>query len=117
MRLSRDPALWLGLVAALVSIVSSFVFPLTVDQQAVLNAVAVAAAGALTAFLVRRDGQAAAIVGLAQAVIACGLGFGLDVSPEGQAALMAVVSTAAAMFVRTQVTAKVDAAGSPALVR
>lgn len=112
MKLSRDPALWLGLVAAFVSLVAAFIFPLSIDQQAVLNAVAVAVAGALTAFLVRRDGQAAAIIGLAQAVIACGLGFGLDVSPEGQAAIMALVSTAAAMFVRTQVTAKVDSAGS-----
>lgn len=111
MKLSRDPALWLGLIAALVSIVSSFVFPLSVDQQAVLNAVAVALAGLATAFFVRRDGQAAAIVGLAQAVIACGLGFGLDVSPEGQAAIMALVSTAAAMFVRTQVVASVNAVG------
>lgn len=115
MRLSRDPALWLGLIAALISAIGAFLFPLTIDQQAVLNAVAVAGAGALTAFLVRRDGQAAAIVGLAQAVIACGLGFGLNIAPEGQAAIMAVVSTAAAMFVRTQVVAKVDPSGGPQL--
>lgn len=111
MKLSRDPALYLGLFAALVQLIAAFLFPLTTDQQAVLNAVAVAIAGAITAFVVVRDGQAAAVVGLAQAVIALGLGFGLDIAPEGQAAVMAFVSTAAAMFVRTQVTAPVSAAG------
>lgn len=113
MRLSRDPALWLGLVAAVVQLVAAFIFPLSIEQQAVLNALAVAVAGLATAVLVRRDGQAAAIVGLAQAAIAVGLGFGLDISTEGQAAIMAAVSTAAAMFVRTQVVAKVDAVGTP----
>ncbi len=107
MKLSRDPALYLGLFAAVVQLVAAFLFPLTTDQQAVLNALAVAVAGLLTALFVRRDGQAAAVVGFAQAAIAVGLGFGLDIAPEGQAAIMAVVSTAAAMFVRTQVTAKV----------
>lgn len=112
MRLSRDPALWLGLIAAVIQLVAAFIFPLTVDQQAVLNALAVSVAGVLTAFIVRRDGQAAAIVGLAQAAIAVGLGFGLNIPADGQAAIMAVVSTAAAMFVRTQVTAPVDAVGN-----
>jgi hypothetical protein len=113
MRLSRDPALWLGLVAAIIQLTAAFVFPLTGEQQAVLNACAVAVAGVITAVWVRRDGQAAAIVGFAQAAIAVGLGFGLNISPEGQAAIMAAVSTAAAMFVRTQVVAAVDSVGGP----
>lgn len=113
MKLSRDPALWLGLVAALISLTAAFLFPLTVDQQAVLNAAAVAVMGVVTAFIVRRDGQSAAIVGFAQALIAVGLGFGLNISPEGQAAIMAVVSTAAAMFVRQVVVAPVTAEGVP----
>lgn len=112
MKLSRDPALWLGLIAAVVQLVAAFIFPLSTEQQAVLNAFAVGIAGALTAFFVRRDGQAAAIVGLAQAAIAVGLGFGLDIKPEGQAAIMAFVSTAAAAFVRTQVVAKVGPSGA-----
>jgi hypothetical protein len=112
MKLSRDPALWLGLIAATVQLVSALIFPLSADQQTALNAGAVAAAGLATAFLVRRDGQAAALVGFAQAAIAVGLNFGLHLSAEGQAAIMAVISTASAMFVRTQVTAKVDAAGA-----
>ncbi len=111
MRLSRDPALWLGLIAAVIQLTAAFIFPLTVEQQAVLNALAVAVAGVVTAVVVRRDGQAAAIVGFAQAAIAVGLGFGLEISTEGQAAIMAAVSTAAAMFVRTQVVAPVSPEG------
>ena len=113
MKLSRDPALWLGLFAAVVQLVAAFVFPLTVDQQAVLNALAVAVAGLLTALVVRRDGQAAAAVGFAQAAIAVGLGFGLKIPADGQAAIMAVVSTAAAMWTRTQVVAPVSSIGTP----
>lgn len=112
MRISRDPALWLGTIAAVIQLTAAFILPLTIEQQAVLNALAVACAGLITAVLVRRDGQAAAVVGLAQAAIAVGLGFGLDISVEGQASLMAVVSTVAAMFVRTQVTAKVSPSGT-----
>jgi hypothetical protein len=112
MKLSRDPALWLGLAAAAVQLVAAFLFPLTVEQQALLNAAAVAVAGVITAFAVRRDGQAAALVGFAQAAIALGLGFGLDWGPEKQAAAMAIVTALAAAFVRTQVTAKVTAVGT-----
>lgn len=111
MRPSRDPALWLGLVAAAIQLFSALLLPLTAVQQTALNAVAVAILGMATAIWVRRDGQAAAIVGLAQAAIAVGLGFGLKLSPEAQGAIMAFVSTAAAMFIRTQVLAPVAADG------
>jgi threonine/homoserine efflux transporter RhtA len=111
MRLSRDPALWTGFAAAAIQFFSALIFPLTSGQQAGLNAVVVAVAGLVTAIWVRRDGQAAALVGFAQAVIAGGLHFGLDLSPEQQAAIMAIVTTGVAMFVRTQVTAPVSAVG------
>lgn len=111
MKLSRDPALYAGLAAALIQLVSALIFPLSAAQQAGLNAVVVALAGLVTAFWVRRDGQAAAVIGCAQAVISAALYFGLKLSPEGQAAIMAVITTAAAMFIRTQVTAKVNADG------
>ena len=111
MKLSRDPALWTGLAAALIQFVSALVFPLTSGQQAALNAAVVAVAGLLTAFFVRRDGQVAAIIGFAQAVISGALYFGLKLTPEAQAAVMALVTTAAAMFVRTQAVAPINAAG------
>lgn len=111
MKLSRDPALWTGLAAAAIQFFSAIIFTLSSGQQAALNAAVVAVAGLVTAFWVRRDGQAAAIIGFAQAVISGGLYFGLKLTPDQQAAIMALISTAAAMFVRTQVTASVDAGG------
>ncbi len=107
----REPALWLGMVAAAVQMVSSFFVPLTVEQQALVNALAVAVAGVVTQLVVRKEGQAAAVVGFAQAVIALALGFGWGASPEQQAAVMAIVTAAAAMWTRTQVTAPVDEQG------
>ena len=111
MKLSRDPALWTGLAAALIQFVSALIFPLSSGQQAGLNAAIVGLAGLITAVWVRRDGQAAALIGFAQAVISGALYFGLKLSPEAQAAIMALITTGAAMFVRTQVTAPVTADG------
>lgn len=102
----REPALWLGLVAASVKMVAAFWIHLNVEQQAVLNAAAAALLGLIVAFMVR-DGIQAGVLGLAQSVLALGVGFGLDVSAENQAVLMSFVGMAAAMFVRTQASAPV----------
>lgn len=114
MKLSRDPALYLTLFATLVRLVAAFWIHLGDEQQAVLNACATAVAGLVVAVWVRRDGQVAALLGVVQAVLALAVGFGLNVSAEGQAVIMSFVGAAAAMFIRTQVTARpVDTLGSP----
>lgn len=105
-RLSREPAVWLSLFATALRLGSAFLLHFTDEQQALLNAVATAVAGVAVAFLVRRDGQVAAILGIAQALLALAVGFGLNVSAEMQAVIMSLVGTAVAAFVRTQVTAK-----------
>lgn len=112
MKLSRDPAIYLSIFATVVRLVAAFWFDLSGDQQAVLNAAATAIAGLVIAFWVRRDGQVAALMGVAQALLALALGFGLDVSAEAQAVIMSFVGTVAAAFVRTQVVAPVDALGA-----
>lgn len=104
-RLSREPALYLTLFATAVRLLGAFIFDLTEDQQAVLNAAATAIASAAVAVLVRRDGQVPAILGVAQALLALGIGFGLDVSAENQAIIMSFVGAVAAAFIRTQVVA------------
>lgn len=113
MRLSRDPALYLTLFATAVRLVAAFWLDFTDGQQAVLNAAATAIAGLVVAFWVRRDGQVAALLGVVQAVLALAVGFGLDISAEAQAVIMSFVGAAAAMFVRTQSVAPVDAVGAP----
>lgn len=109
--ISRDPALWLTLFATAVRLFAAFVIHLTDEQQAVLNATATAVASLIVAVWVRRDGQVPAILGIAQALLALAIGFGLSISAEGQAIIMSFVGAVAAAFVRTQVTAIVNAVG------
>lgn len=109
----REPALILGLFAAFLQLLSSTVLDLSVDQQGVLNAVAVAVVGFATAYSVARDKLAPAILGLVQSVLASSLAFGLDLAPEVQGSIMAFASAATAAFVRTQVTASVPESVEP----
>lgn len=104
-RLSREPALYLTLFATAVRLLAAFWLDLSDGQQAVLNACATAVAGLIVAVWVRRDGQVAALLGVVQAILALAVGFGANLSAEAQAVIMSFVGAAAAMFVRTQVTA------------
>ena len=110
-KFSRDPALWLTLLATAVRLGSAFLFHFTTEQQAVVNAAATAIAALIVAFAVRHEGQVAAILGVAQALLALAIGFGLHVSAENQAVIMSFVGAVAAAFVRTQVVAPVNADG------
>lgn len=112
MRLSREPALWLTLFATAVRLTAAFWFEITDAQQAWLNAAATAIAGLIVAVWVRRDGQVAALLGVVQAFLALAVGFGLDISAEGQAVIMSFAGALAAAFTRTQVTASTDAVGA-----
>lgn len=109
-KVSREPALYLTLVATAVRLVAAFWINLSGEQQAVLNAAATAVAGLVVALWVRRDGQVAALLGVVQAVLALAVGFGADLSAEAQAVIMSFVGAAVAMFVRTQVDAPTPAA-------
>lgn len=100
----REPAILLTLFATAVRLLGAFVIDLSGDQQAVLNAAATAIAALTVAFMVR-DGQVAAILGVAQALLALAIGFGLDVNAEHQAVIMSFVGAVVAAFVRTQVVA------------
>lgn len=106
----REPVLWLALVAGLVQLLSSFWLDLSGEQQGVLNALAVAVIGAVTAFAVAREKVAPALLGLVQAALAVGLAFGWDLSAQDQSTVMAFSAAVIGMFLRTQVTAPVSAA-------
>lgn len=103
----RDPALWLAFVAGLVQLVSAFFLPLSDAQQGVLNAVAVAGLGLITAWAVARDKLVPAIMGAVQALLSLAVTFGAGLSGEQQFVIMSFVAATVGMFVRTQVTAKV----------
>ena len=103
----RDPAVWLALAASALQVVSAFFLPLSDETQSLINAALAAAFGLATAVAVAKEKVLPAIVGLAQALLALAVGFGWDLTGDQQSVLMAFVSIAASMFVRTQVTAPV----------
>lgn len=102
----REPAAILAFVAVVIKLVAAFGVQLTSDQQAVLNAVVAAAVGLVVA-VTAHDALAAPIYGLAQAALALAVGFGLHWSADQQALVLSAVQIGLAMFLRTQVTAKV----------
>lgn len=108
--------MFLALVTSTIMVVSSFVIPLTIDQQGALNAVAVAAAGIIVAYSVAADGGLALIIGFVKAVIAVAISFGLHLTPDKQGVIMAFVATLGAVFVHSNVTASVTAAGNTVTV-
>lgn len=105
----REPALWLGLVAIVVKVVSAFGLDVSADQQAWINAVAAALVG-LALAVVAGDAIGAAVLGFVQAALALAVGFGLDWSAEQQAVALSLAAAVVAMFDRTQVTAPAPAA-------
>lgn len=102
--LKREPVVALAAFAALVQFVSTYLFALTDEQQSLINAAAVAVVGTVAAFLVSTEKGLPFLVGLAQAIISLALGFKAHLSPDGQAAIMGLVTTFVGLFVRTQVS-------------
>lgn len=103
--LNREPAQWLGLLSAAVSLFSALILPLDVIQQGALIAVATAVFGVAGAWVVSAEKAAPLVAGLIQSVIALALAFGLSLSPEIQGSVMAFVAAGVALYLRTQVTA------------
>jgi hypothetical protein len=109
MQLSRFPALAFGVLAAGVQVLVGLVGHLSPEQTGLINALVVAILGAATTWLVKGDAIVASLMGVAQALLALMLGFGLAIPPNSQATIMALVSALVAAFVHSQVTGPVPA--------
>lgn len=105
--LGREPALWLGAIAAAVQLISYLALPLTPDQQSLINAVATAVFGVIAAFMVSQEKAVPALLGCLQAIIALAIGFGAHLSPGVQTSIMTAAAAFAAFVTRTQVVAPV----------
>lgn len=105
---NREPALILGFAAAALKLLTAFGLNVNADQQTVINAVLAAAVGVWLAVVAHNGAWAAALMQLAQAVMALFIGFGLDWSAEKQGYVMASVAALLALFERTQITAPVS---------
>ncbi len=104
----REPAVWLGLVGALVTALSAFWLHLSIEQQGAISAVTALLVGLVTA-AVTRDGIVAAGLGLAKGLFLLMVAFGLQLSPNNQAVLYTLLAAILAAFVRTQVVAPAPA--------
>lgn len=111
----REPALILAVVASSIMMISTFVYPLSSEQQGAVNAVAMALVGIITAWAVAEDGGLAMIIGLAKAVLALAISFGLQLQPEVQSVVMGFVTVIAQLFVRQNVVAPIKADGTAAV--
>ena len=109
----REPALWMSLITSAIMVFSAFILTLTPDQQGVLNAVALAFFGLLTAWSVEQGQLSAAILGFIKAVIALAVAFGLQMAPDQQSLIMTLVSAIVAMFLRTQLRPRQPSQASP----
>lgn len=107
----RDPMVWTAAAAAIVQFISAFFLPLSVDQQGVIAAVAIALFGFFGAATLHDGTWAAAGLSVLKALIALGLAFGLSWAPEQQATVMITVQALLTLALRRQVTAPVDASG------
>jgi hypothetical protein len=110
LHLLREPALLIAALLAPAVQTALLVWGgLSPAGQAVWNAVAAAVAG--LAILAANDRLAPAIVGLATAVLALAAWYGWHLDARQQTEILSLVSLATGLFLRTQITAPIDAAG------
>jgi hypothetical protein len=106
----REPALWLGALAAALNLATGLGLPVSTVQTGLINA-GVAAALALAAAWAVRPFPVPLLVGAVNGALALGIGFGLHVT-SGQVGLIdAVIVAGAALLLRSQVSP------APALAR
>lgn len=107
----REPVYILAFAAVVLKLASAYGLDVTAEQQAVIMAVLSGVVALVEAVVLRTGAAAAAIVNLAQGVLALFLGFGLELSAEQQALWMLAVEGAVALVLRREVTAPVPEVG------
>ena len=110
--LGRDPAFWTGLVAVAIQFAVAYGLKLSEEQQAGINAVVTLGFGVIVAWAVARDSVVALAASLLTAALQLGVSFGWDLSQDKIASAGALLVTVLAGYLRTQVTAPIDAGGA-----
>lgn len=104
----REPAVILAFIAAALKLAAAFGLKVSDDQQGVINTVLSCLVAVALVVVLHQGSLYAALVNLAQAAMALFLAFGLDLSGERQALIMASLAALLAVFgVRPQVQAPV----------
>ncbi|MEU6168100.1 hypothetical protein [Streptomyces tanashiensis] len=105
----REPVYLLAFIAIVLKLSAAYGLDVTGEQQGAIMAVLSLAVALATAVVLRTGAAAAAIVNLAQGVLALFLAFGLHMAAEEQALWMMAVEGAVALVLRREVTAPVPA--------
>lgn len=109
--LGRDPAAFLAIIAVGVQALVAWGIDLSETQQAAINAAATLLMGLATAVVVARDQIIPAAAGALGAVLQLLVAFGAHLTQEQITTVGAVLTSVLAFWLRTQVTAPVDAEG------
>jgi hypothetical protein len=107
--LGREPVKIGALIAAVLGLASGLGLGVSVDQQGLINGAVVLIIGFINTWVVTEEKALPLISGVVQASLSVALSFGLLLSPQVQASIMAFVVALVAMWQRTQVTAPVPA--------
>jgi uncharacterized membrane protein len=104
----REPAVILAFIAAALKLAAAFGLKVSDDQQGVINTVLSCLVAVALVVVLHQGSLYAALVNLAQAGMSLFLAFGLELSGERQALIMASLAALLAVFgVRPQVQAPV----------
>lgn len=108
----RNPILVTAFAATAIQVFSALLFPLTNEQQSLLNGAVALVLGFIAAAAVSLEKAVPALIGAIQAVAAVAVGFGFELSPNTVSAITALIAAGAALWVRTQVVAPVGPGGA-----
>jgi hypothetical protein len=105
----REPVYILAFIAIVLKLSAAYGLDVSAEEQGAIMAVLSLFVAVITAFVLKTGAAAAAIVNLAQGVLALFLAFGLDMPAETQALWMLGVEGLVALVLRKEVTAPVAA--------
>jgi hypothetical protein len=108
----REAAMTPALVAAIIQVISVFIFPFTDEQSGVLNAVVALIAAAVTAFSVAVEKGLAVLLGGANVLIQLVMAFGLTLTTAQQMAAATFATLLAGWLTRQNAVAPVAASGA-----
>ncbi|MEU3447264.1 hypothetical protein AB0H29_08535 [Streptomyces thermolilacinus] len=105
--LGREPVVILAFVAVVLKLAAAYGLDVSAEQQGAIMAVLSLTVAVVTAIVLRTGALYAAIVNLAQGVLALFLAFGLHLTAETQALWMLAVEGGVALLIRRDVEAPV----------
>lgn len=103
----REPVYILAFVAVVLKLAAAYGLNVTDTQQTLINTALALVVAAVSAIVLKTGAAGAAILQVANALIALFVGFGLNIPADTQAVWMSIVSAGLALVLHREVTAPV----------